>query len=262
MCYLRMVIYNEYKVSPSLSRYVECYWTLQGHAFHAQHHVFPDGCMDILFDFGDVVQPGNPFRVVTDSDRIQIIGSMTKPVPVVQHGKIDLLGVRFKPGGLFQFVKFNGKALTDQAVNFSTIDLLPDSWKVEKLINLTTRERIAVLQEYFCSKLRMAKPTAIERAIEVIVASKGMCKIESLCFDVGLSPKTFYRKLNEQVGLSPKQLNQVIRFRAVKEVLEHNHFNSLTELAWQFQFTDPAHFSHSFKSMAGMTPSEFVGRNR
>ena len=47
--------YREYRPSPALAPFVECYWSrasLAAGGAPPAHSVLPDGCMDLVFNFG------------------------------------------------------------------------------------------------------------------------------------------------------------------------------------------------------------------
>ncbi len=83
--------YNQFKPRHILRDHIECFWTITSVSTEpafSHHRVFPDGCMDVIFDFGDS-QRRTPAYVV---------GTMSRPILSTVNGGVDLLGVRFKPG--------------------------------------------------------------------------------------------------------------------------------------------------------------------
>src|SRR6266545_3200550 len=103
--------YREFPPGPFLAAAVECFWTstvLTAPRASSFHRVLPDGCMDLLFDFTAVGRR-----------RASVIGTMTRPLTVTTSGPVDLLGVRFRPGGLAAFVTLDAAELTDTRVDLT-----------------------------------------------------------------------------------------------------------------------------------------------
>ena len=90
-------VYREHAPHPALSRHVECYWTTTCSLpeERTQHSsVLPDGCMDILFSLSGA--PSRPDGALCDP---YVVGAMTRALDVESQGVVDLIGVRFRPGG-------------------------------------------------------------------------------------------------------------------------------------------------------------------
>ena len=245
------MLYREYRPSIVLARQIECYWTLTGVVALSEHTVYPDGCMDILFNFSEEQS------FLRDRERISVIGSMTKPIHVQQTGRIDLLGVRFNPGGLAEFISYDWRELTDCTACFENFSAIPNELNVDLLADLNTESRIQKIEQYFLQNLQEARKDPFRVSIQEILISKGRVKVGTLGRQLGISPKTMHRKFTNRVGLSPKQLINIVRFRAIKEHLEYNAQSSLIEIADHFGFTDSAHLTHSFKQFAGISPTRF-----
>lgn len=71
--------YREYAPDGKLAPFVECYWTslCMDTGVSASHRVFPDGCMDIVFDLSS----GN-------AEQGRIVGTMTQPLVPLKSGLI------------------------------------------------------------------------------------------------------------------------------------------------------------------------------
>src|SRR5687768_17728539 len=96
--------YREFPPEPLLAGFVECFWTSTVRAAprtSSFYRVLPDGCMDLLFDFSAVGRA-----------RASVIGTMTRPLTVITTGPVDLLGVRFRPGGLSVFLTLDATEVT------------------------------------------------------------------------------------------------------------------------------------------------------
>jgi len=59
-------------------------------------------------------------------------------------------------------------------------------------------------------------------------------------------------------GISPKALARAIRFESIRERLMFDPHANLTELAYEFGYTDQPHFIKDFKALTDKTPGEFV----
>ena len=67
------------------------------------------------------------------------------------------------------------------------------------------------------------------------------------------------RKYSSTIGVSPKQLSKIIRIQNTLKTLLTKDVTSLTELAYENEYFDQAHFIKDFKEFTGLTPKEFYG---
>ena len=68
--------------------------------------------------------------------------------------------------------------------------------------------------------------------------------------------RTLERKFAKQVGTSPKQLCRAIRLqKTLKTMLDGN--KSLTDVGYESEYYDQAHFIKDFKDFTGVSPKQF-----
>src|SRR5262245_61012649 len=98
--------YREFQSAPPLSKHVECIWLLEGAdrgESAAPERILPDGCVEMILNFSA------PFRESKEAGRSElqpsrfVVGQMTQPVLVSPTGPVQLLGIRFVPGGALPF---------------------------------------------------------------------------------------------------------------------------------------------------------------
>jgi AraC-like DNA-binding protein len=84
--------------------------------------------------------------------------------------------------------------------------------------------------------------------------------VEKLCHDLVLSHSQVHRKLSALTGLSANSFIRYIRLLKAKELLQNSGF-SITAVAYDSGFNDPAYFSRVFKQEFGMTPQAWREQN-
>jgi len=98
----------------------------------------------------------------------------------------------------------------------------------------------------------------IEMAAQILYREKGQFRVSELAEYCNLSERQLQRQFQNTVGVSPKTLARTIRFEEIRNRLMFNPDASLTDLAYEFGYTDQAHFIHDFKEFTGKTPGEFA----
>ena len=128
--------YREIKPQSELRRFVECFWTLESdHSAStvAPAPILPDGCVELILNCG------SPFQEIKENGkRIRqpahfVVGQMTRPVLIAPTGAVELIGIRFHPGGTIPFLAQPQHELTNQIIELSAIDSAFESELVRAL---------------------------------------------------------------------------------------------------------------------------------
>ena len=116
--------YSENQTKPPLSNFVECFWTLeddQGVTAPQPERILPDGCVEMVLNFGapfsERTENGLQVRQPTNF----LVGQMTRPMFIVPTGPVQILGIRFHPGGAHPFFRIPMQELTDRVVELAAV---------------------------------------------------------------------------------------------------------------------------------------------
>jgi len=96
----------------------------------------------------------------------------------------------------------------------------------------------------------------IKEAIREIIDSQGSIPIKKLLGQLQISRDSFEKKFRKQVGTSPKQFSNIVRFR---NLFENDHKKTtLTAIGLNAGYYDQSHFIKDFKAITGKKPSSFL----
>ena len=85
--------------------------------------------------------------------------------------------------------------------------------------------------------------------------SKGTIRIKELNEKLFISQSPFEKRFRKVVGTSAKKFASIVRFNSVLDNM--NETKSLTEICYENNFFDQAHFIKDFKKFTGNTPENF-----
>jgi AraC-like DNA-binding protein len=252
-------VYREHAPSPALADVVQCYWTSRAASPLVAEHVsrvLPDGCMDVIFNLGDPPLAGaSPQHAL----RSYVVGAMRTPLEVRMSGAVDMLGVRFRPGGAAAFVAPPAGELTDRAVDLR--DLWRDARELEERLHETPADRRIALVESFLLRRAAAGvgPDArIAYVSRLIERSAGAVPVKALHQAVGLTRRHLERIYLDRVGLTPKTACRVARVQAALERLRTGPVPSLSRLALECGWYDQPHMNRDFREIAGVPPTAYM----
>jgi AraC-like DNA-binding protein len=127
----------------------------------------------------------------------------------------------------------------------------------EKLAVVSTdKQRIKIVEQFLLTQFKDIKADKlIVEAVKLIYQRKGTIRIKELNEILFISQSPFEKRFRKVVGTTPKKFASIIRFNAVLDNL--NETKSLTEICYENNFFDQAHFIKDFKHFTGETPEHF-----
>ena len=74
----------------------------------------------------------------------------------------------------------------------------------------------------------------------------------------GLLPRTLHRRFTAQIGLTPKRFARIQRLKRVTRSLDGRDEADWAAVAFRYGFADQPHLADEFRSLAGVTPTEYL----
>jgi len=250
--------YREILPLPPLRGFVECFWTLEGdtslQALQPER-LLPDGCVELILNFGaEFLQHSDGVRKL--QPRNFLVGQMTGPILISPTGRVELLGIRFHPGGTRPFLRVPLHEITDQVVELGSVssklegDLLRVCSEPRSL-----RNKVAAADAYLCSSLISADYDSRLTALAgSIVERRGLVSVDQLATDAGVSSRQLERRFLREVGVGPKLFARIVRFQQVFRAVEQCSVE-WAAVALECGYYDQAHLIRDFNQFAQQTPA-------
>ncbi len=255
-----------YMPSSELSAFVMCYWTLEGekNSTPQKNTIVPDGTMKLIFHYRDtyIHHPSEAERLVLP--KCFLIGQLTKPYVVEPQGRTGTFVVRFHPNGFLPFTTIPIKEMENTAVPLEVVFGKRGVILGEQVLNAnSTTERIQLLETFLLSELTAKGriDSIVKSTVETIFNANGKFSVNEFSENNNINRRQLARKFSLTIGLSPKQLAKTIRLQSTLKALLNEEVSSLTDLAYENDYFDQAHFIKEFKEFTGLTPKEFFGND-
>jgi AraC-like DNA-binding protein len=239
--------YSQVNPDKSLASYIDAYWTATGDPINTvTEKILPDGCIDIIFNLGsDCITDNGAFNM--QSEKVCLVGTMTRFKETIMHSESKLIGIRFKPAGFSAFHKFSSlHEVTDKTIEYEKI-----SFDLKKV----SSDHVTYFNQFFLDKLK--KPNCfLLQVIETIQIHKGQIKVEVLASKHFTTVRQLERSFKQHIGISPKQLINLIRYQnAMTAFQKRKPKESLLSIAFDYGYYDDAHLTNEFKRYNGIIPS-------
>ncbi len=249
-----------------LSDYVRYFWVLESNGTTCLPKTFKplaDGCPGLIFQHPD--QGLFYDQTAKQLPSIFLYGQTTNPIEIHSTGSLSAIGVCLYPNALKSIVGFNANELTNTCLDLNQLAEEQGFCLVEQLCYApSVTAKIEILSAYLLAQIKRnnVEPDAlIQYALTQLINSKGRVSLNELQKTLNLSERSFERKFNQYVGISPNLFSRICRFQASLNQVRTNSFDKLSDVAFDNAYADQSHFIRSFKEFAGFSPNQFHKRS-
>lgn len=242
--------------APRLRAYIK-YYVISENAAETQYKVFPSSGLVMGFQYRGQLS----VCTADGSERLLAAGitGISDSYKLFKNSAgIGTLLVFFTETGWMQFSRCPAHALFNQSVALPDVLNADDTAAVEEQLALATTDaqRIQLLNHFFIQQVREQAPdTLVAEAVRLIYASGGNIQIRQLNESLFISQSPLEKRFRKLVGTTPKKFASIVRFNTVLQNMHKGR--SLTELCYEYQYFDQAHFIKDFKRFTGETPERF-----
>ncbi|MCI9843746.1 helix-turn-helix domain-containing protein [Flavobacterium pectinovorum] len=130
--------------------------------------------------------------------------------------------------------------------------------EVEEKLSTATSEksRVGIVEKFLLSQLKdIETDKLIVEAVKLIYQTNGTIRIKELNEKLFISQSPFEKRFRKVVGTTAKKFASIVRFNTILDNL--NKTKTLTEICYENNFFDQAHFIKDFKQFTGDTPENF-----
>ncbi len=257
--------YQTFQPHPDLESLVSCYWTLEVPAENEakRQRIIPDGCIEMAFILGDDIK-----RYISQDEfiiqpRAMVLGQTIEPFNIEPTGYVNTFAIRFYPYGFANFVTIPIKDLANKETPIELLFGANTAKELEqKIIQATdNKQRIEIIESFLLEKLnnKTTIDNIVKKTVDALLSSNGTESITTILKEDLSKRRQLERNFKKQIGVSPKQLGKVIRLQTALKMLLHKKTDTLTNIAYESEYFDQAHFIKDFKEFTGINPKEFLG---
>jgi AraC-like DNA-binding protein len=240
----------------TLKPYIK-YFVVSENALESAYKVFPSSSLVIGFQYkgqlstikNGTESPLNATGITGISDSYKIFKNSED---------IGTVLVYFTEIGFTHFVSHPANELFNLSLSLDDVfDKYAVSEVEEKLVAAATdKQRIKIVEQFLLSQLKdIQTDKLIVEAVKLIYQSNGTIRIKELNEKLFISQSPFEKRFRKVVGTTPKKFSSIVRFNKVVSNLSET--KSLTDICYENNFFDQAHFIKDFKQFTGDTPENF-----
>lgn len=257
-------MFHRYQPVGVLAPFVEMIWfASRGPLAHTREISLPSGRTDLVIPLEQesIVRFDHPGSTDARHYRGAIVqGPHDRFLVRGMGGASSVIGVHFRAGGAAACFGGDLPDLRNRTV------LLEDLWGVpaadlrnQLLDTDSVAAKVGVLVEHLSRRISIdhGRDAAIWRSLQVLQDNFASSSIGSLQQQAGCSAARFIRRFTDVVGLTPKRYARVARFNALLRKVNRDGNPDWAALAAECGYYDQSHLVREFRTLAGMTPSQY-----
>lgn len=248
--------FDKYIPTEKLRPYIK-HFVISENEVETQYKVFPSPGLVIGFQYKGqlgIVKDGIESKLQSTG----ITGISDSYKIFKNSAGIGSILIFFTEIGFTHFTSHPANELFNQSIALDYVFEKNSIAQIEEQLNLagSDNERIGIIEKFMLSYLKNIRTDKlIVEALRLLHASHGTIRIKELNEKLCISQSPFEKRFRKVVGTTPKKFASVIRFNTVLNKL--SDAESLTDICYENNFFDQAHFIKDFKTFTGDTPEHF-----
>tara|TARA_R110002073_G_scaffold8371_1_gene46204 strand:- start:65943 stop:66755 length:813 start_codon:yes stop_codon:yes gene_type:complete len=230
-----------------LSHWVQSFWQLNIPEGQYSYRSVPDNSVDLIINLNC---PEDAFVVTPFSS--SIVFELTGPA--------SYFGIRFRLLGHHGLISAPLGEWGARGADIPALELLPDHILHAVYESLCRPHQFTARCKHLTTLLldTVKHPSLDPRLVRFIRycqnnISSNISLADKQCAEFGLSSRQLRRLAHLHLGLSPTEFSKVMRFQRALKIMSA----AGDKAAWTGCYYDQPHFIREFKSLSGLTPSEF-----
>ena len=254
------MIYQKHIPKYPLDNYIDSIIYIEG---NNKGTGLPKTAMSLVFNLED------SFKLFTDKEfsnyidyrKYWVAGLQTKPTNVESYGLSKMIVVQFKTLGAFVFLNDPLHYYTNEYVTLDNIfgKEADETWEqLQEAKSLN--EKFLIIENLLCRKLLTNKLPNIKliSTVEILLDKKINLSINEICKQLSISRKHLNNLSKEYAGVSPKTLSSLNRLQTTLKTISSSNTEKLTNVVYQSDYFDQAHFINDFKKFTDLKPTEYA----
>lgn len=250
--------------SPQLTDVIQLFWIYQGSTpAHAFERVLPMGREEILINLSD-----GELRCYGEDGRLRhrtagplVTGMHRSSYVIDTRQQSAIMGVHFKPGGIWRLLGIPADELSDARVEMKELFGEGACQLMDRLMRTSSLlERLRTVDAALCARrFKDAHPAVTWAAAQISRYPTASC-VAVLAEEAGLSMRRFGELFTRQIGVGPKSFLRLQRFHTTLHRIHASRTPDWCDIARRMGYSDQAHMIREFREFSGLTPTAYHTR--
>lgn len=248
---------ERYQLSDNnLKKWVKFIWHFKADYGDVHNKLLPMDSVDIVINLGDDMIYETKMEQIT-APKIHVNGLRDQHSFLHHKGEIDVWGISFFAYGLYPFSNKSLRCIKNQIIDLNVLSsALAD--KLRSAVEYGDKpSKVTNILESLNSELAVNDIVLKRAGIINEFMKNDEVPISVFCSNNAISQRTFERFVADMTGFSPVNLQRIKRYGDSSKQLIFRKSASISEIAYDYNYTDQAYFSKEFTKFTGVSPKAF-----
>jgi len=242
--------YQEHEPPASLRPFVRTIWTYAAPTPEpVVQRIAPDGCPELVIDIGAPYEEQGADGVFRLQPRSLFAGQMTRPLALRPVGPVELVAVRFEPDGARDWLGRPLAEATDRRLDMveRLAGVQPSAGDPAAQAELMTR---------WLEEQRRAAGWSLDPIVRAEIEAAGQDRPSTARLPA--EHRALQRRFRDRVGVSPRLLRSILRFRRVFDHAAGPDAVGWLEAGLEAGYFDQPQMARDFRRFLGCTATEWA----
>ncbi len=242
-----------------LKRYISNYYIVEFASDHKEPMLVPPLGFPVLhFHYG---KNGNFYNYQNTPNESVLIGQLTKHYLLSPNKGLKMIGVNFKPYGMYNLLGIRLKELTDACIESKHVFGEEKVYEIrQKLKRSDDEEKVELVEKLlfaYMEKNQVAQNHIYDKMVDLMVEKNGMVRIKEVVNNK-ISTRTFERYFSKVIGISPKLFCEIQRHKLIMQLTYKNQEFDWQDAIFQGYYHDHSHLSRDFTKFSNIKPTQYL----
>jgi AraC-like DNA-binding protein len=255
--------YLELPPPPPLDRLIRCIWFLRtgpgdGDAVQT---VVPDGRTELVLHLGEPFAQADATGRPRSQARALLAGQLTGPLRLIARPGADVVGIRFLSGAAGAVLPIPLEVAAGGVTPLQEVIPPLEARLFDAVAPVRGRRDRAQALALALGRSVLREPDRSVTAVVARLEADPGAPVGTVATALGIHPRTLQRRFLADVGVGPRLLRKILRFRAAFGLLGRLPPGRWAGAAVAAGYFDQAHLIRDFRRFAGAAPSAFFRGN-
>lgn len=245
--------------SVALQPFVHHYWILKTVSNSMSNIILPEGSLHWMFHRKKAFDVDN---ISQDGVKASATGLYDKAIRISSIEDVELITVFFHPYAAGAIMGMPCKALSFDNIDFESLESMEFKELKHHVLDAdSTEECIDMIEDFILRRLIKTQGSPYLKQLQQVFSvmkAKPDVRIDELASVACLSERQFRRVFMDNVGMNPKQIQRIMRFRHATNEIIFSSPENLDHVLYTNGYTDHSHFNHEFHDIVGISPTEYI----
>jgi transcriptional regulator GlxA family with amidase domain len=186
-------------------------------------------------------------------------GQITRPLRLRASMQSSVLGIRLWPWGAHRYFAASLPETIDVRIPLTALCGASAEAALKKLRAAEADASRISIAAGWLNTLPVANPRdeVVVSCAQRLITSQGQWRPETLASATAISSRQLERRFKTCIGLTPKRLSSILRFRSLFDELQADQPSAWLNAAMASGYFDQAHMIRDFKRYAGKPPQAY-----